>query len=191
MPSDKAPSRTYTTTLIAGFGDVAMSAVDVPFNPKEVFGKVRAPVAVTLNGYTYRSTICAMGKKPDGSTAYLVPLRASHRTAAGVKGGQTLRVTLALDRAPRAVTAPKDLAAALRKAGLLEAFKAMSYTHQREHVEAVEEAKKPETRARRIGKCVEMVGEWAGKKEKAGKRVVVKQAAVKTGLKKSESRAAT
>jgi uncharacterized protein YdeI (YjbR/CyaY-like superfamily) len=45
---------------------------------------------------------------------------------------------------------PADFAAALRESGLTKAFDALSYTHRKEHVRAIEEAKKPETRARRI-----------------------------------------
>ena len=54
-------------------------------------------------------------------------------------------------------TVPKDLLAVLRKTGTLAAWETLSFTHQREHVEAIEEAKKPETRQRRIAGCVDMV----------------------------------
>jgi hypothetical protein len=142
-------AKTYTTTIIR---DGVMCAIPVPFDPKPVFGKVRAPVTVTLNGYTFRSTIAAMGGP------MFIPLRRSHREAAGVEGAETLTVTLALDTAPRTVAAPADLARALKAApGAPEAWKALSYTHQREHVEAIEGAKKPETRTRRIAAALAMV----------------------------------
>jgi hypothetical protein len=138
--------KTFTATV---FRDGSTCFIPVPFDPQEGFGKVRAPVEVTLNGYTYRSTIASMGDGP------CVPLRRSHREAAGLRGGETLRVTLALDTGKREVTPPPDLVKALNAAtGAWERWSALSYTHKREHVEAVLEAKKPETRARRIDAAV-------------------------------------
>lgn len=129
-----------------------MCFIPVPFDPKPLFGKVRAPVRVTLNGHTYCSTIASMGEGP------CIPLRRSHREAAGLEGGETLAVTLELDEEKREVAPPADLVKALKAGpGAWERWGALSYTHQREHVEAVEEAKKPETRARRIARAVEMV----------------------------------
>jgi len=139
------PAKTYTTTL-------QLQAVPVPFDPKAAFGRVRAPVKVTLNGYTYRSTIAAMGGPP------FIPLRRSHREAAGLQGDETLEVRLELDTEPRVVTPPADLKKALRAMpGATERWQALSYTHQREHVEAIEAAKAADTRARRIARAVEMV----------------------------------
>jgi uncharacterized protein YdeI (YjbR/CyaY-like superfamily) len=93
-----------------------------------------------------------------------VPLRTSHREAAGVSAGERVRVTLTRDDEPRVVAVPKDLAAALRKAGATAAWKRLSFTHQREHVEAILGAKKVETRARRVEACVKMVSVRGTKK---------------------------
>jgi ribosomal protein L11 len=113
---------------------------------------VRAPVKVTLNGYTYRSTVAAMGGPP------CIPLRKSNREAAGVEGGQTVSVTVELDTEARTVKPPADLVKALKASPpAWERWQELSYTHQREHVEAIEEAKAPETRARRIARAVEAV----------------------------------
>ena len=143
------PSKTFKTTIVR---DGSMCFIPVPFDPKEVFDKVRAPVKVTLNGYTYRSTIAAMGGPP------CIPLRRSNREAAGLEGGETILVRLDLDTDPREITPPADLVKALKAApGALQGWQALSYTHQREHVEAIEGAKKPETRARRIDAAVRMV----------------------------------
>lgn len=144
-------ARTYKTKIISDPDGGSMTAIDVPFDPKEVFGRVRAPVRVELNGYTFRSTIFRM----DGGT--WIPLCREHREGAGVRGGQTLSVTLTLDDAPRTVDVPRDLDAALKRAGVRDRFDAMSYTHRREYAEAVEDAKKPETRQRRIDGCVAAV----------------------------------
>jgi hypothetical protein len=126
--------------------------IPVPFDPREVFGKVRAPVTVTLNGYTYRSTIAAMGGPP------CVPLRRSNREAAGLEGDETVEVTLALDTAKREVKPPADFVKALKARGLAwERWQALSFSHKREYVEAIEEAKKAETRARRIDGAVKTI----------------------------------
>ena len=126
-----------------------MCAIPVPFDPKPIFGKVRAPVRVTLNGYSYRSTIAAMGGP------LFIPLRRSHREAAGLGGDETLKVTIELDTGIRDVAPPPDLAKALKAAGVWDRWVEMSFTHRREDVESVTEAKKPETRQRRIAAAVE------------------------------------
>lgn len=142
--------KTFRTTL---FRDGSTCFIPVPFDPRPVFGKVRAPVEVTLNGYRFRSTIASMGDGP------CVPLRRSHREAAGLEGGETLSVTLALDTAKREIEPPADLLKALKAAPpAWERWRELSYTHQREHVEAVLEAKKDETRRRRIEAAVRAVG---------------------------------
>ena len=148
--------KTFKTTI---YRDGPMCFIPVPFDPKPVFGKVRAPVTVTLNGYTYRSTIASMG----GTVC--IPLRRSHREAAGLEGGETLRVTLALDTQKRDVELPPDLAKALKAApSAWERWGELSYTHRREHVEAVLGAKRPETRTRRIENAVRLL---AARKRKA------------------------
>lgn len=152
------PRRSFSATVVR---EGAMCYIPVPFDPKTVFGTVRAPVVVTIDRYTFRSRIVAMGGP------VCVGLRKSHREAAGLEGGETVKVTLALDTAERTVTPPADLLRALKAApGALDAWKASSYTHQREHVEAIEGAKKPETRERRVAAAVAMV---AAKATKAGR----------------------
>jgi len=143
------PARTFTATIVR---DGSICYIPLPFDPRDVFGKVRAPVTVTLNGYTFRSTVAAMGGPP------CIPLRKSHREAAGLAGTETLDVRLELDTKTREVTPPSDLANALGKNAVAQArWATLSYTHQREHVEAIESAKKPETRARRIAAAIAML----------------------------------
>jgi hypothetical protein len=79
--------KTFKATVVR---DGSMCLIPVTFDPRPVFGKVRAPVKVTLNGYTYGSTIASMGEGP------CIPLRRSNREAAGLEGGETLDVTLEL-----------------------------------------------------------------------------------------------
>ena len=141
-------SKTFKATIVR---DGSACFIPLTFDPKAVFGKVRAPVKVTLNGYTYRSTIAAMGGPP------CIPLRKSHREAAGLEGGETIDVRLDLDTEARVVKPPADLVKALKASSAWDRWQGLSFTHQREHVEAIEDAKKPETRARRIERAVQMV----------------------------------
>ncbi|HEU5483302.1 MAG TPA: YdeI/OmpD-associated family protein [Microlunatus sp.] len=109
-------------------------------------------VSVTIGPHTYRSTVAVYGD------LYMLPLSAENRTAAGVAAGQRVDVELVLDSAPRTVAVPDDLAAALRERPEAKAaFDALSYSHRRAHVLAVEAAKRPETRARRVAKAVEQL----------------------------------
>ena len=87
-----------------------------------------------------------------------IPLRRSNREAAGLKGGETLSVRIALDTEKRTVTPPPDFVAALKAAPSgWDRWRDMSFTHQREYAEAIAEARKPETRARRIAEAVRMI----------------------------------
>ena len=142
---------TFKTTVLQA-QDMNATGIVVPEAVVEKLGTGKRPkVRVTLNGYTYRSTVAVMGGQ------FMLPLAAEHRAKAGVAGGDKVTVTLELDTAPRDVEVPKDLAAALKKAGARTAFDALAFTHRKEHVRAIEEAKAPETRARRIEKAVQMV----------------------------------
>jgi hypothetical protein len=114
-------------------------------------GRARIPVAGTINGVPFRGSTMPMG---DGRhcVGFRKELRAQ---AGGVQDGDAVTIEIARDDAPRIVAVPADLAAALATDAAVEsAFEAMSYTHRREWVAAVEEAKRPETRARRIAQAV-------------------------------------
>ena len=142
-------SKTFTATIVR---DGAICFIPLTFDPKAVFGKVRAPVKVTLNGYTYRSTIAAMGGPP------CIPLRKSNREAAGVEGGETLQVRLDLDTEARVVKPPADFVRALEAASpAWDRWRELSYSHQREYVESIEGAKTSETRGRRIDRAVRAI----------------------------------
>lgn len=112
----------------------------------------RPPVRVTINEFAYRTTIAPMGGR------FLVGVNAGNREAAGVSAGDDLEVDIVLDTEARTVEVPADLAVAIdAEPGLREAWGTLAYTHRKEHVEAVESAKKPETRARRVEKALEML----------------------------------
>jgi hypothetical protein len=128
----------------------------VPFDLGDAFGRARPPVKVTIRGHTWRTTPGVYG-----GVGHVVVNRAA-KAATGVDAGDRVRVTLELDTEPRTVELPADLRSALEgDAAASSAFDTLSFTHRREYVEWVEEAKRPETRARRIAATVERVA--AGK----------------------------
>lgn len=114
-------------------------------------GGGRIPVLATFDGVSYRGSIASMG----GCMA--LGVLKSIRSELGKGDGDAVTVTVERDTGERVVEVPEDLAAALAEAGVREAFDGLSYSHRREHVNAINDAKKPETRARRIAKAVEMV----------------------------------
>ncbi len=112
----------------------------------------RPPVRVTIGTHSYRTTVASRGGR------FLVPLSAEQRAGAGVAAGDEVDVDLVLDTEPREVEVPADLAAALdADPHVRSAFDALPYSHRKEHVRAVEEAKAAATRERRIAKAVEML----------------------------------
>ena len=144
--------RFHTTLRLEG---KTATGFEVPADVVEALGKgKRPPVRVTINGYTYRSTVAAY------TEAYMLPLAAEHRAAAGVKAGDEIDVDLELDTAPREVQVPDDFAAALAADPAARAcFEGLSYSNQSWHVLSIEGAKTAETRERRIAKSVAMLSE--------------------------------
>ena len=137
-------------------GGKTATGIPIPDEVIEALGSgKRPPVAITVNGHTYRTTAVRMGGR------FLVPLSAENREAAGVAAGEDITVDLEADTAPREVTLPDDLAAAMDDE-VRAAYDGLSYSHRKEWVRWVEEAKKPETRAARIEKTAAALRE--GKK---------------------------
>lgn len=146
------PTVTLTVT-IQKQPDMDATWFQVPESAVQALGKgKKPPVLVTLNGFSYRSTIAVYGGE------YMLPLAKVNRVAAGVNAGDVVEVTLALDDQVRQVELPADARQALAATpdGLAR-FEALSFTHRKEHVRAIEDAKTPATRARRIAKMVELV----------------------------------
>ena len=125
--------------------------VEVPFDVKEEYGSARPKVLVTFDGEPYHGTIASMGG------VAMVGVLKEIRSKLGKDVGDRVKVTIEADSAPREVAVPEDLRAALRAAGLEAAFDKLSYTHRKEHVTAVLEAKQPQTRQRRIEKALDML----------------------------------
>jgi len=144
--------RFHTTILQAG---KTATGIRIPDEVVEGLGAGRKPpVRVTINGYTYRSTVAVMGGD------YMVGVNADNRAAAGVAGGDEVDVDIELDTAPREVSVPADLAAALdAEPAARRTFDALSYSNKSWHTLQVEGAKTDETRQRRIARSVEILRE--------------------------------
>ena len=126
----------------------------VPFDLAEAFGRARPPGRVTIREYAWRTTPGVYG-----GVGHVVVNRAA-KAATGVDAGDRVRVTMALDTEPRTVALPRDLREALdADPAAAAAFARLSFTHRREYVEWVGEAKRPETRSRRVAAMVERVRE--------------------------------
>ncbi len=124
--------------------------------PREVVdalgGGARPPVTIRINGHSWRSRVAIMRGR------HLLGLSNANRKAAGVAVGDEVEVELELDAEPRLVVEPPDFARALDANPVARAaYDRLAQSHRREHVRAIESAKKPETRARRIEKAVAML----------------------------------
>ncbi len=126
--------------------------VELPFDAKATFGKARAPVRGRVDGAEFRSTVAVYGGRS------YVGFNRELRERAGIAMGDDVEVELELDTEPREVELPPGLEWALEgDAAAKQAFDGLSYSHRREYAEWIAEAKKPETRERRVAKAVEML----------------------------------
>jgi hypothetical protein len=139
--------RFRTTILTSG---KTAAGIEIPRAVVEALGSGRKPpVAVTINGHTYRSTVATIDGK------FMVGVSADNRAKAGVAGGETVDVEIELDTAPRTVAVPDDLAAALAPHPAARSFfDGLSNSQKQWFVLGIEDAKTPETRRRRIDKAV-------------------------------------
>ena len=119
--------------------------VVVPFDVREAYGQARPPVRGTVDGHPFRTTVAVYGGVPH------LGFRREVREAAGIEPGDTVAIELERDDEPREVETPPELAAALAAdADAQAAWDRLSYTHRREHADAIEQAKREETRRRRV-----------------------------------------
>jgi bacteriocin resistance YdeI/OmpD-like protein/uncharacterized protein DUF1905 len=143
----------FHTTILQG--DKTATGIRVPDEVVTALGAGKRPaVAVTINGFTYRSTIAVMGG------AYMVGVSAENRAGARVAGGDEVDVDIELDTAPREVTVPAELAAALdAEPAARTTFDRLSYSNKSWHALQVTGAKTDETRQRRIARSIEALRE--------------------------------
>jgi hypothetical protein len=139
--------KTTFTTHIASHGN--NTGIEVPAANLAELGLSRKPaVMVTVAGYSYQSTVAAMGGK------YMIALSKAHREAAKIKGGDLVEIRLELETAPRVVDVPDELANALNNSNLRQSFDALSPSKRKECVRQVLEAKSEETKNKRIEKII-------------------------------------
>ena len=141
----------FTATIQNAGGGGAF--VEVPFDVEKVFDSKRPKVKAMIEGIPYRSTLMRMG-----SEHHILGVLKDIREQIGKSFGDEVTITIEPDTEPRLIEIPKDLMKELKKDKEAKAFfDKLSYTHQKEYVRWVEEAKKEETRQNRIVKTIEML----------------------------------
>jgi Bacteriocin-protection, YdeI or OmpD-Associated/Domain of unknown function (DUF1905) len=137
---------------VVGGGGGRLPLVELPFDVKQVYGTARPKVKATVNQVTVRTTVSVYGGRS------YVGFRKEIQEAAGIRIGDRIRVRIEPDVEPREIDVPDDLARALGADRVAsQAFEGLSYTHRKEYVQWVVEAKKPETRRRRVERTIEML----------------------------------
>jgi bifunctional DNA-binding transcriptional regulator/antitoxin component of YhaV-PrlF toxin-antitoxin module len=140
--------KTSFETVILGFDNHA--AIEIPSkNLAEIGGNKRAPLKVTVKGYTYQSTATGM----DGKCLVVFPTKDRH--ASGVASGDRVVVTLELDSGYREVDIPDELVEALKVNESSKLFHDLTYSRRKEYARQVAEAKAQETKTRRIEKIIQ------------------------------------
>jgi hypothetical protein len=144
--------RTFTATL----SDDA--SFELPFDVRATYGEARPPVKMTVLGQTFRTRVMVYRGK------YFLGLWKAVSEAHGLRKGQTIEVSVEPDQAPRTIEPPKALQAAMKKNAMARTgWEALSFTHRREWATAIEEAKKAETRERRVAQAIEALVAKASK----------------------------
>lgn len=134
--------------------------VMVPFDVEREYGSKRVPILAHIDGEAYRGTLVRMRTEH-----HMLLIRKEIRQKIGKEVGDRVEVTLERDTAPRVVEIPPDVQSALAAAPAAGAFfQRLSYTHQREYVQWVAEARRDQTRVARIEKLVELLK--AGRQER-------------------------
>lgn len=152
------PQKLTFRAIIERSGDGG-AFVTVPFDVEEVFGKKRVKVKAIIDGEPYRGSLVRMG-----SECHILGVLKEIRQKIGKGFGDEIGVTIEEDTEPREVTVPQDLLDALAAQPNAAAnFRQLSYSHQREYVRWIEEAKRAETRQNRIDKTIERLRQ--GKKQ--------------------------
>jgi hypothetical protein len=129
--------------------------VEVPFDVEAAFGSKRPKVKALIEGVPYRGTLVRMGTE-----CHLLLLLKSIREQIGKTFGDEIKVSVELDVEERVAIVPAELKRLFKSdKEARSAFEKLAYTHQKEYVKWIEEAKKVETRARRVEKTVRLLKE--------------------------------
>jgi hypothetical protein len=143
-----------TTATLVARGPAAAVVLDDEQVAAIGEGAKRFPVRVSVNNYSWRTSVMRMRGE------FLVGLNREVRESAGVSAGDTVEVAIELDTAPREVEVPEALASALASdATAKAAFDGMAFTHRKEFARWIAEAKREETRERRVARALQMLKE--------------------------------
>jgi hypothetical protein len=149
---------TFTATIKNAGGGGAF--VEVPFDVEKAFGSKRPKVKAMIEGIPYRGTLVRMGTE-----CHLLLILKEIREKIDKTFGDEVKITVEPDTEPRVVEIPPELAMAFKKEKAAEAFfNSLAYSHKREYVDYITEAKKEETRVQRVTQTIEMLKK--GKKER-------------------------
>jgi hypothetical protein len=153
VPKSQTDPLKFKAQLVGRGPGGAWTYLQIPFSVPEVFGrKGQIPVRATINGFTFRNSLMPR------AGVHILGVGKDILAGAGAETGDTVQVELAFDDAPRTVTVPADLQAALAKSpAQAHAFAALSYSHKKEYADWIESAKKPETRLKRIEKALDLL----------------------------------
>ena len=144
---------TFTATIIDAGGGGAF--VEVPFDVEATFGSKRPKVKALIEGVPYRGTLVRMG-----SENHILIILKSIREQIGKTFGDEIKVSVEADVEERVATVPAELKRVFKSdKEAKSAFEKLSYSHQKEYVKWIEEAKKAETRARRVEQAIQLLKE--------------------------------
>ena len=142
------------TATLASRGPAAAVVLDDEQVAAVGEGAKRFPVRATINGFTWRTTVTRMRGE------FLLGLSREVRAGAGVEAGDVVEVGLELDEDQREVDVPAALAEALaRDASAKSAFDGLAYTHRKEYARWITDAKRDETRQKRVSQAIQMLRE--------------------------------
>lgn len=147
------PPKTYKFQTTIGGETTRECAIFFPYDVEKEFGtRGRVPVKATFDGIPYTGSLVKYGHPQ-----HMLPLINSIRDQLGKNIGDTIEVTITKDESERTIETPEDFAKLLKKEKLLASFEKLSYTHRKEYIRWITEAKKEETRQRRLTKAIEML----------------------------------
>lgn len=146
------PNQHTFTAIIQNAGGGG-AFVEIPFNVEKAFGEKKPKVKAMIEGVPYRGILTRMGTE-----YHILIILKGIREQIGKTFGDKVKITVEPDTEPRVNKIPKDLLKEFKKDKDAKAFfDKLAYTHQREYVMWIEEAKKDETRQSRIAKTMEML----------------------------------
>ena len=142
---------TFDAEIRAGRGGGAY--VVFPYDAEKEFGTSgKVPVNATIDGVPHKGALFRWG-----TPHHMLAVHKAIRDQVGKQPGDTVTIVVSRDDGPREVAVPPELAARMKKAGVLAFFEGLSSTHRKEYSRWIADAKKDETRARRLDKAIELL----------------------------------